>query len=252
MESIYRDPAETAAFLEGWIRDMLNGACASGGVVGLSGGVDSAVLAALLRRVCGHDNMLAVAMPCHSMREDELFARMIAEKLDIQMVKIDLSGVYDEYIRCAESSYGDFSAMAKANIKPRIRMTTLYAIAQSKNYLVFGGSNKDEIEFGYFTKYGDSGVDALPLADLLKGEVVALARYLGVPDQVVDRPPTAGLWEGQTDEGEMGLTYDELDRYLATGEGTPEAVDRIENARARSAHKRTAPPMAIVPKRKKK
>lgn len=249
MEDIYRDPAEISAFIEAWIRDRLNEACASGAVLGLSGGVDSAALAALLRRVCGHDNVLAVAMPCHSMPVDELFARMIAEKLDIPLVKMDLTATYDEYIRSAEASYGEFSAMAKANIKPRMRMTTLYAIAQSKNYLVFGASNRDELGFGYFTKYGDSGVDALPMADLLKGEVFALARYLGVPDEVVNRPPTAGLWEGQTDEGEMGVTYDELDRYFATGEGAPETVSKIEHARALSAHKRAMPPMAIIPKK---
>ncbi|MDL2264752.1 NAD(+) synthase [Synergistaceae bacterium OttesenSCG-928-I11] len=249
MAEIYRDPAEIAGFLERWVRDRLNDACAAGAVLGLSGGVDSSALAALLRRVCGRDCMLAVIMPCHSMPVDEEDARLVAGALDIPVEKIDLTGVYDAFVREAESSHGELSAMAKANIKPRLRMTTLYAVAQSKNYLVFGGGNRDELMFGYFTKHGDSGVDALPFGDLLKGEVFALARYLGVPDRIVDKPPTAGLWEGQTDEREMGVTYDDLDRYLATGEAAPETAERIESAMARSAHKRSMPKIAEIPKK---
>ena len=188
-------------------------------------------------------------MPCHSMPVDEADARLVADALDIPVMKIDLTDVYDAFVRTVETSYGEFSAMAYANVKPRLRMTTLYAVAQSKNYLVFGGGNRDELSFGYFTKHGDSGVDALPFGDLLKGEVFALARYLGVPDRIVDKPPTAGLWEGQTDEGEMGVTYADLDRYLATGEAAPDVRERIETAMARSAHKRSMPKIAEIPKK---
>jgi len=111
------------------------------------------------------------------------------------------------------------NALAMANIKPRLRMTTLYFFAQNCHFLVCGASNRDELELGYFTKHGDSGVDLLPMGDLLKGEVRLLAGHLGVPAPIISRPPSAGLWPGQTDEGELGATYDEIDRYLVTGKG---------------------------------
>lgn len=249
MAQMFRDPAEIVVFLERWVRDRLDDARASGAVLGLSGGVDSSALAALLRRICGRDGMLAVIMPCHSMAADEADARLVADALDIPVEKIDLTDVYDTFIRAAEASRGGLSAIACANVKPRLRMTTLYAVAQSRNCLVFGGSNRDELSFGYFTKHGDSGVDALPFGDLLKGEVFAVARCLGVPERIVGKPPTAGLWEGQTDEGEMGVTYADLDRYLASGEAAKDVRERIESAMARSAHKRSMPKIAEIPKK---
>jgi NAD+ synthetase len=108
----------------------------------------------------------------------------------------------------------DDRATAMANIKPRLRMTTLYAFANESRRLVVGTGNRSEDALGYFTKYGDGGVDVLPIADLVKGEVRALARHLGVPAEIVDRTPTAGLWLGQTDEGELGVTYTQIEDYL--------------------------------------
>ena len=248
MNQFYRDPSKIATYLEAWIKDKLSASGARGGVLGLSGGVDSAALAALLRKVCGRDGVLAVIMPCHSDPIDEEYARSVSDALDIPVEKFDLSDIYDRMAEGIASSVGNASDIAKANIKPRLRMIALYAAAQTRNLLVFGGSNKDELTFGYFTKYGDSGVDLLPFGDLLKGEVFALARHLGVPQAVIDRPPTAGLWKGQTDEGEMGVTYEELDRYIATGEGAEAAVTRIEAAKARTEHKRNTPPIAIIPR----
>lgn len=243
-DDIYLDPAKIVGFLEKWIRDRLDDSGAKGAVLGLSGGVDSSALAAILRRTLGRDKVVALIMPCHSMPVDEEDARLVASALDIEIKKVDITEAYDTYLRTLEATIGPLSDIAKANIKPRIRMATLYAEAQTRGHLVFGGSNRCELMFGYFTKHGDSGVDALPFASLLKGEVFALARYLGVPDRIITKPPTAGLWDGQTDEAEMGVTYAEFDRYLATGDA-PEAVRRkIENAIARSAHKRAMPPMA--------
>jgi NAD+ synthase len=142
--------------------------------------------------------------------------------------------------------------LARANLKPRLRMATLYYLAQSRSYLVAGTGNKPEIVVGYFTKYGDGGVDVEPLGDLYKWQVRALARELGVPQPVIDRPPSAGLWVGQTDEGEMGITYDELDAALAaieTGQTTamdPALLARVQGMMSDSAHKRATPPTCPV------
>jgi NAD+ synthase len=128
-------------------------------------------------------------------------------------------------------------------------MISLYYLAQSHNYLVLGSGNKAELLVGYFTKYGDGGVDLLPLGDLSKTQVWELARELGVPQEVVDRPPSAGLWPGQTDEGEMGITYHELDRVLAAIEAgetagiKPATLDKVRGMIADSAHKRAVPPV---------
>jgi NAD+ synthase len=132
-----------------------------------------------------------------------------------------------------------------ANIKPRLRMTTLYFIANSINYLVAGTGNRSELAIGYFTKYGDGGVDLLPIGHLLKREVREMAKELGVPERVIARPPGAGLWPGQLDEEEMGFTYAELERYLEEG---PQAVSpalavRIERLTRSSDHKRAMPPI---------
>src|SRR5688500_18658323 len=131
-----------------------------------------------------------------------------------------------------------------ANVKPRLRMTTLYYVANTLNYLVAGTGNLSELSIGYFTKYGDGGVDLLPIGDLQKSEVRAAAQELGVPDSVIDKAPSAGLWLGQTDEAEMGFTYAELENYLTTGAGmvSPALAMRIERLMRTSEHKRAMAP----------
>ena len=121
---------------------------------------------------------------------------------------------------------------------------TLYYIANSRKYMVVGSSNKSELAIGYYTKHGDSGVDLLPLGSLVKGEVRELARFLGIPQPIIDKPPSAGLWHGQTDESEMGMSYEELDRYLATGIAGSALREKIEAMMAASRHKRQPPPVA--------
>ena len=244
---IYRDPEKITRILTSWIKEKFGVAGAKGAVLGVSGGIDSAVLAALLAKSLGPDRVIGVIMPCYSMQVDEDYAKLLAKTIGIRTMKVDLSSSYDTLKREIENSLPGLGGLSAANIKPRLRMTTLYAVAQQYGYLVCGGSNKDEITFGYFTKYGDSGVDLMPIADLLKGEVWAVAEYLGVPPEIIGRPPTAALWEGQTDEAEMGLTYKELDRYIATGDAPEETKQRIEMAFKRSAHKRAFAPMAKLP-----
>jgi NAD+ synthase len=131
-----------------------------------------------------------------------------------------------------------------ANVKPRLRMTTLYFVANALNYLVVGTGNRSELTIGYFTKYGDGGVDLLPLATLLKSEVRAMAKELGVPDSIIEKAPSAGLWLGQADEDEMGFTYAELENYLTNGPETvsPALAMRIERLVRGSDHKRSPIP----------
>lgn len=246
--SIYRDPRKLTEYLTKWIKEHFSAAGAKGAVLGVSGGIDSAVLAGLLSRSLGKENVIGVIMPCHSQPIDEEYALELIETFGISKYKVDLTKTYDLMISSIKKEGLGLGTLPSANIKPRLRMTTLYSIAQQYGYLVCGGTNKDEIMYGYFTKHGDSGVDLLPMSDLLKGEVRSLAFHLKVPPNIVERAPTAGLWADQTDEAEMGLTYDELDVYLSTGKVENKLKERIDKAILRSDHKRKFPPMAFIPK----
>lgn len=243
-----------------WLRQRLAQSGARGFLVGLSGGVDSAVVARLCQ-AAAPDHVLGVIMPCHGERQGEEDARLVASHFQIPAVRADLAPAYDVMIEdlhaalaaippeqlAAGQPSGDLRArVPSANVKPRLRMTTLYFLANTLNYLVAGTGNRSEIAIGYFTKYGDGGVDLLPIGNLLKSEVLTLARELGVPAEIVDRTPSAGLWPGQTDEAEMGFSYGALESHLTKG---PEAVApalamRIERLIRQSEHKRAIPPAA--------
>src|SRR5690606_8839997 len=174
-------------------------------------------------------------------------AALVAATFDIPVKTVDLTPIFETLVRVLGPA-GDTDpgrqAMARANLKPRLRMITLYYHANLLGYLVVGTDNRAELELGYFTKFGDGAADLLPLASLLKREVRAVARHLGVPERIVTRPPTAALWQGQTDEEELGLTYEAIDRILAGEGGSPEDVMRVEALRRASAHKRSLPPIA--------
>ena len=228
--------------LVAWLKKQVKAAGAKGLVVGLSGGIDSAVVAALAKLGCGK-NTMGLIMPCCSQSEDEGYARQAAKAISIRTAKLQLDPVFNAFEKILPAAK---DRMAKSNIKPRLRMITLYYHATLNNYLVAGTGNKTELELGYFTKYGDGGVDLLPLGDLVKKEVRMLAKALNVPQEIIDRPPTAGLWPGQTDEGEIGLLYDELDA-LVIGQKPPykiskEKIDKVKRMRLASAHKRALPP----------
>jgi NAD+ synthase len=169
---------------------------------------------------------------------------------------VDLSAAYDDLLgiigqaldnqagRGAATSEAP-SRLALANLKPRLRMATLYAVANRYSYLVAGTGNRSEIAIGYFTKYGDGGVDVLPLGALVKSQVRELARELDVPSGIIEKPPSAGLWLGQTDEGEMGFSYAELERFLCEGPAAvpPAVALKIEALARASDHKRRMPPV---------
>jgi NAD+ synthase len=224
----------------------------------LSGGVDSAVVARLAQ-LAAPDHVVAAILPCHSDPEDERDAAIVAAHFSLSTVRIDLSDAYDAAIAAVQPAVQALAAQARqvkpadpagarrplANVKPRLRMTTLYFLANSLDYLVAGTGNRSELSVGYFTKHGDGGSDLLPIGGLVKSEVRALARNLGVPTAIVERTPSAGLWLGQTDEQEMGFTYSDLERYLEEGpQGvSPALAMKIERLIRSSDHKRALPPI---------
>lgn len=234
----------TADKIGSWLRDYATGAGARGYVLGLSGGIDSACTAVLCQRAMGNQ-VLGVLMPCNSTAEDAELACLLADTFGIRTVTVALDQAYDALV--AQLPPGT-SRLARANIKPRLRMSALYALAQTHGYLVAGTGNRSELIVGYFTKYGDGGVDVEPLGELYKVQVRQLARELDIPQPIIDRPPSAGLWEGQTDEEEMGITYDDLDTTLAaiksgeTGDLDAALLARVRQMIANSAHKRSVPP----------
>jgi len=193
-----------------WIKQQVKDSRGKGIVMGLSGGIDSAVVAALCKEAVGKNNLLVLFMPCESNPQDLKDAKLVARSLGLKSRLVDLSGVYGNFRKVLPAAGG----LARGNLKPRLRMSTLYYFANKLNYLVCGTGNKSELLVGYFTKYGDGGVDILPIADLFKRQVRSLAQELKIPGDIITKPPTAGLWQGQTDEGEMGITYNELDDIL--------------------------------------
>ncbi len=183
-------------------------------------------------------------MPCYSSQEDEEHALAVASKFSIPTKTVVLGSVFDTLLKVLPDENIDPAAtqLAKANLKVRLRMLTLYYFANQLKYMVVGASNRSELAVGYFTKYGDGGIDILPLGNLVKGQVRELASFLGIPQEIISKPPSAGLWPGQTDEGELGLSYEELDHYLVSGEALDEVRERIEFMMAATGHKRIPPP----------
>ena len=227
-----------------WIRDKVLAAGCRGVVLGMSGGLDSSVLAVLCQRAF-LENMLGVMMPCYSREEDKAHALAVADKFSIPTTEVVLDDVLDALLQRLPDFRADpaTNKLAQANLKARLRMLTLYYIANQLDYIVAGASNKSELSTGYFTKYGDGGVDILPLGNLVKAQVRELAGFLGIPQPIIDKPPSAGLWEGQTDEEDLGISYDELDRYLLTGEVSDKLREKVESMAAAGKHKRSLPPI---------
>lgn len=238
-----------------WIAQQLARAGRSRAVLGVSGGVDSAVVAALTKRACP-DGTLALVLPAG--KADDLFAdraRRVCEQFDIPWELVNIGPIltlYSQWVPLEQRENApDRAQLALANLRPRIRMTLLYLFANTLGGLVVGTGNKSELAVGYFTKYGDGGVDILPIGGLYKSEVVALARFLGVPQDIIEAPPSGGLWEGQTDEGEMAVTYDQIETYLRACAEThdprlpADVVSRIQRLASTSQHKRQ-PPVAFV------
>lgn len=249
--------------LVAWIREKVGQAGARGCVVGLSGGVDSSVVGALCK-LAFPETTLGLIMP-YSAKDDDFSdrARELGRSLEIE-TRLHPIGEAHERLAEAFSSHPEVAALESksleiplGNLRSRLRMSTLYLYANANDYLVVGTGNKDEdYGVGYFTKYGDGGVDISPIADFHKSEVYQLARVLGVPSRILEAPPSAGLWDGQSDEDELGMTYDEIEfgsKHLDSGgpeldsltARQREVVGRVAELRSRNRHKLHPPPFYL-------
>ncbi len=229
--------------IEQWIKYKVKEAGARGVVVGMSGGVDSSVVAVLANRALGK-KAIGLILPCDSCPGDAHRANSVAKKFKIKTKKISLSRVFDSLKGLLPGA----NRKTLGNLKARLRMLALYHFANKYSYLVLGTSNKSELRIGYVTKYGDSAVDLEPIGDLYKTEVIELAKYLGILKSVLKSPPTAGLWKGQTDLGEIGIDYGKLDTILETMDSRlkPERIDprimgKVKKMIRKSEHKRRTP-----------
>ncbi len=249
-------PANWEATITAFIRRHVEAAGAKGVVLGMSGGLDSAVVGALCVRALGKSKVLAMAMPApDSDPKDLRHAALVCKAIGVKLATRPIGPIADGVLKALGTKPAPH---ALANAKSRARMVLLYATAQTKGLLVCGTGNKSELLTGYFTKWGDGGCDLNPIGDLYKTQVRQLARHLGVPKPVIAKPPSAGLRKGQTDEGDLGVTYEELDAILKGIElnhslpaierktGLPKAkVAKVHALVRRSEHKRHLP---IIPK----
>ena len=228
-----------------WIQEIIRDADAKGVIFGNSGGKDSALVGILCKIAAkpGAFNVLGVMMPCGSTANygtDLEHAELLARAFGIDSAIVDLTPCRDlltrELLKAAK-----VTPTASANISPRLRMTTLYALGQSHGYLVAGTGNKSEYYTGYFTKWGDGAYDFNPIADLLATEVFEFLQYLGAPAEIIGKPPSAGLFEGQTDEDDMGISYAILDKFIQTGNCDTQSSDKIRQMHSKTVHKRQPP-----------
>jgi NAD+ synthase len=222
-------------------------------ILGLSGGIDSTVVAYLLTTALGKDRVLGVMMPYgENWEKSDSFrdALSVTMTLKISSKIVNITDIVDSYFKGVEEE--DITNIRKGNIMSRVRMTMLYDTANVHNGIVIGTTNHSELMIGYFTKHGDGGVDLEPIGGLLKTHVYELARYLGVPENIINKTPTADLWAGQTDEDEIGITYEELDKILYCArhdmidEATKEFGNKVEKVCMliiQSIHKRRLAPM---------
>jgi len=224
-----------------FIRDFIKSAGAKGLIYGNSGGKDSALVGILCKMAC--NDTVGIIMPCGSKRNyeiDKTDGLALANQYDIATRVVDLSSVKDELIRSVSEST-QLTDSATANIAPRLRMTVLYSIAASENRLVAGTGNRSEGYMGYFTKWGDGAFDFNPIADLTVTEIYDFLRFLNAPEFIISKAPSAGLFDGQTDESEMGISYRSIDDFLLNGTINEQDKTIIEKFHKSSKHKRELP-----------
>ena len=239
-----------------FLRENFKKAGFSKAVLGLSGGIDSALVAYLLRDALGKENVLAIMMPYKSSNPDSLnHAKLVVEDLKINAKTIEITDMIDAYFKNEK----DASSLRMGNKMARERMSILFDYSSKENALVVGTSNKTEIYLGYSTQFGDSACALNPIGDLYKTNIWDLSRYLKIPNELIEKKPSADLWEGQTDEQEMGLTYKEADQVLyrmleenkkveeVVAEGfNKDLVDNIVRRMNRSEYKRRMPLIAKI------
>jgi NAD+ synthase len=245
-----------------FIDDLVESAGAEGTVIGLSGGIDSTLVAHLAVEALGSDRVHGLVMPSDVNTEGNMSdAERVAEMLDISYDVIDINPIVDAFVDAfpaddTETRLDDDLQMAAGNVRVRTRAVLNYFVANAENRLVLGTGNRSEAMSGYYTKYGDQAVDCNPIGNLYKQQVRQLAAHVGVPEDLVTKTPSAEMWLGQTDEKEMGLTYDTLDAILALHvdgplsksatvrelDVTEAQVDRVVELYEQSEHKRHMPP----------
>jgi len=247
---------EVSTVIKDFIKTYVENSGCKGVIIGLSGGVDSAVTAILCQEALGKNKTNCLFLPDETTpKNDFKHLEVLLKKFDLYCKKIDISDFVKQIKKkciCKPDKY------ALANVKARVRMVLLFEYANMTGNLVCGTSNKSELLVGYFTKYGDGGVDIFPIGDLYKTQVWKLAKYLNIPKEIVSKPPTAGLWHGQSDEKELKISYDKLDQILAGLERKIDLIDivklvdvkfsdvkRIKNMRVKTQHKRRSP---LIPK----
>jgi NAD+ synthase len=243
-----------------FIESTVDVAGADGAVLGLSGGIDSSLTAHLAVEALGADGLYGLVMPGTVSSGDNMSdAERVAGQLGIDYDVVAIEPIVDAFLEAYPDAEGD--QVAVGNTRARCRAVLNYLVANRDDRVVLGTGNRSEALVGYFTKYGDGAVDCHPIGNLYKMQVRQLARHVGVPERVVEKPPTAGLWEGQTDEDELGVGYDTLDSILALHVDGPlsvtatareldvdaEVVERVAAMHERSAHKRATPPSPEPP-----
>lgn len=219
-------------YLQEWILATVKSAKKDGVIFGISGGIDSACCLAIcnqIKAIKTHIYFLDIA----SNKEDKDYVNLLAKKFNISIPTINLTKSWKVLAKTLKIKNQD----SLNNIKPRLRMTTLYALAQQHNLLVLGTSNADEMYTGYFTKYGDGGSDLAPIANLTKSDIKAISKILNVPQEIIDRTPSAGLYQNQKDEDELKVTYDEIDKFLLNQKINPKSKQRIMQLHKSSLHK---------------
>ncbi len=224
-----------------WISEYVKKSGVEGVVLGLSGGKDSAVVLAMAVKALGKERVVAVSMPCNSIASDFNDAKECADRFGVKFLTVDLSSTYAEFGK-EVSKVQQLSSEAGINVKPRLRMTTLYSIAQSLGYLVIGTGNLCEAMVGYTTKWGDSASDFNPIANFTVDEVLKMGEYLGVPDTIIKKAPNDGLG-GKTDEEKMGIKYSQIAEMIEKGNIEDKtAKENILKRFNSSKHKRTGVP----------
>ena len=229
-------------YLVSWIKNEVKKANMKGVIVGMSGGVDSSVVATLAKKAFPN-NSLGIFLPVGNMGKDFEDAKAVADKIQIKTQLVDLTSAFESMKKATFVK----DKLSIANIKPRLRMSALYAIAQENNYLVLGTDNAAEWILGYFTKYGDGGVDLLPIVHLTKGEVKKMAKDMELPEVIYTKAPSAALWDGQTDEEELGYSYDEIDKYIKGQYINKDIKAKIEKQILLTEHKRLSLPTPKKP-----
>lgn len=226
-----------------WIREYVKNNKAKGIVVGNSGGKDSATVIAMATKAIGKENIIAISMPCYSIESDFEDAKLVADTFGVKSLKIDLSQCYKELENEIQNNLDqEISNESKVNIKPRLRMTTLYGIAQTLGYLVIGTGNLCEAMVGYTTKWGDNSSDFNPIGNFTVDEVLEIGKYLGVPEKILKKSPNDGLG-GKTDEEKMGIKYSQIAEMIETGHTEKEAEKEIIRRFKNSMHKRRLVPI---------